>query len=237
MQEYQGLSPHDYALLIVGHDFEDNQAVLKVLDRFRDTGAGILSFDADILSPRGAEAATSSKGNIITGTNHHYITALHDAPDTISCFSPMNLKVPPDFEGEVLLSASGNPFLIVSESDNKKIVCFTSMDWMRTSVLGPLMGIDDCLWRSMVWAARKPFVMRGLPPLVTMRIDDVMGTGELWDQSPFYWVKIANDYGFKPWLGLFIYNLNPAAIDELRGYLLARTAGASPHAFGSPNRS
>ena len=111
------------------------------------------------------------------------------------------------------------------------------MDWMKTSVLGPLMGMDDCLWRSMVWVARKPFVIRGLPPLVTMRIDDVMGTGELWNQSPFYWVKIANDYGFKPWLGLFIYNLNPAAIDELRGYLLDKTASASPHAFGSPNRS
>jgi hypothetical protein len=231
------LSPADYALLIVGQDFEENRPVLKVLEKFEHTDAGILSFDADILSLSREDTLSTAKVDMITGTNHHYITALHGESDTITCFSPMNLKFLPAFEGDVLLYASGDPFLIASEYKDRKVVCFTSMDWMKTSVLGPLMGIDDCLWRSMVWAARKPFVMRGLPPLVTMRIDDVMGTGELWDQSPFYWIKIANDYGFKPWLGLFIYNLNSAAIEELRGYLLAGNASASPHAFGSPNRS
>ncbi len=108
---------------------------------------------------------------------------------------------------------------------------------MKTEYLGPLMGLDDCLWRSIVWVARKPFVMRGLPPLVTMRVDDVAGRGGIWGQSPFYWVRTAMKYGFKPWLGLFIYNLNPAAIDELRGYLLSGNVTAAPHALGRPNRS
>jgi len=32
-----------------------------------------------------------------------------------------------------------------------------------TTVLGPIEGMDDVLWRGLVWAARKPFVIRGLP--------------------------------------------------------------------------
>jgi hypothetical protein len=39
-----------------------------------------------------------------------------------------------------------------------------------------------------------------------------------------------------PWLGLFIYNLNPDAINELRDYLINHQATAFPHAFGRPNR-
>jgi hypothetical protein len=96
--------------------------------------------------------------------------------------------------------------------------------------------LDDVLWRSLAWAARKPFVLRGLPPLVTMRVDDIAGTGHLWGLSPLWWVHVANRFDFKPWLGLFIYNLNETAITELRQLLLEGKATAFPHAFGRPPR-
>ena len=110
------------------------------------------------------------------------------------------------------------------------------MDWTHSDVLGPLGGLDGCLWRSLVWASRKPFVMHVMPSIVTMRVDDVAGRGKLWNNSPLYWVKTSNKYGFKPWLGLFIYNLTPETIDELRTLILSGGATASPHAFGRPNR-
>jgi len=88
------------------------------------------------------------------------------------------------------------------------------------------------LWRSLVWAARKPFALRGLPPLVTMRVDEVAGQGVLWQQSPLYWVHLANRHGFKPWLGLFIYNLTEPAVNELRDLIQRDQATAFPHAFG-----
>lgn len=78
--------------------------------------------------------------------------------------------------------------------------------------------------------------MHCLPPLVTMRVDDVAGRGEIWHHSPLYWVGVSAKYGFKPWLGLFIYNFAPAAADELRSYLHSGDATAAPHAFGRPNR-
>ena len=58
---------------------------------------------------------------------------------------------------------------------------FGSYDWILNSVKGPLYGLDDLFWRSMVWAARKPFVMQGMPPFVTMRMDDASG--------PLWWIS------------------------------------------------
>jgi hypothetical protein len=69
-----------------------------------------------------------------------------------------------------------------------------------------------------------------------MRVDDVAGTGHLWGQSPLGWVHTANRVGFKPWLGLFPFNLTETAIAELRSLLLEGKATAFPHAFGRPAR-
>jgi hypothetical protein len=51
------------------------------------------------------------------------------------------------------------------------------------SVKGPLSGLDDLVWHSTAWAARKPFIMQGMPPFLTMRVDDV--------NSPFDWIHVA----------------------------------------------
>jgi hypothetical protein len=140
-------------------------------------------------------------------------------------------------DAEVLLSGNKLPLLVISDEGTGKVVQWTSMDWMYMSILGPLGGLDDLLWKSIVWAARKPFAMQAIPPLVTMRVDDVVGSGrQQWDQSPLYWVKTVNHYGFKPWLSLFIYNLRPEAIEELKVLVNGGWATASPHALGRPPR-
>jgi hypothetical protein len=79
--------------------------------------------------------------------------------------------------------------------------------------------------------------MQALPRIATMRVDDVAGSGrQQWDETPLYWVKAVNKYGFKPWLGLFNYNLSPEAIEELKELVNNGLATASPHAFGRPPR-
>jgi hypothetical protein len=139
--------------------------------------------------------------------------------------------------GTALICAGKYPVVSILNVGLGRVVQWTTTDWMHTAVLGPLGGLDDVLWRSLVWAARKPFAFRGLPPLVTMRVDDVAGRGGLWGQTPLYWVQTANQHGFKPWLGLFIYNLTESAIVELRDLVQRGQATAFPHAFGRPPRS
>ena len=182
-----------------------------------------------------AQASVETPGISVKFPQPHTITSRHASGETITLASPINLQ--PIFGDENLLTVDDAPLLTVTSLGAGRVVQWATADWMDTHFLGPLGGLDDVLWRSLVWAARKPFILRGLPPLVTMRVDDVAATGHLWGQSPLWWVHIANRYGFKPWLGLFPYNLTEAAITELRELLLSGKATAFPHAFGRPPRS
>lgn len=232
-------------LIIIAHDQIAWQNT-KLLDRLRkftqqalDKGCGLVSFDRQVpgffsssLPERQLEKTKVTSFRF--AKTRHYITERHQPEEILKLFGPTVLH-PLSVKGaDVLIDGNSCPLLVVSKDPNLRVVQWSSQDWMHTTVLGPMAGLDDCLWRSLVWAAKKPFALSGLPPLVTMRVDDVAGRGSLWNESPLFWVRTANRYGFKPWLGLFIYNLTPQAIDELREYLQNGMATASPHALGRP---
>ena len=231
----------NYSVIILGHasltnsDKHLERILFKRLSKSVKEGTGLVSFDPAVFS-EGQSAKPFYADTLVFNRPAHYITALHESGEKLGMFENLLLS---DYEtpsGEILVNADGKPLIWSTELGKGRIVQWSSQDWMQIKILGPLGGLDDCLWRSIVWAARKPFVMRGLPPVVTMRVDDVAARGELWHKDPLYWVNICNKYGLKPWLGLFIYNLNPRAIDELRKYIQEGNATASPHAFGRPPR-
>jgi hypothetical protein len=138
---------------------------------------------------------------------------------------------------DVFLAAGGCPLLAAHALGAGRVVRWATCRWAHTSVLGPLGGLDGPVWRSLVWAAKKPFCLRGLPPIVTMRVDDVAARGGLFQKSPLYWAQTACRYGFRPWLGLFLYNLTEEATAELRDLVQSGRATAFPHAFGQPPRA
>lgn len=129
------------------------------------------------------------------------------------------------------------PLLQVASYGNGSIVRWNSYEWMYDDprILGPVSGMDDLLWRSIVWAAKKPFVMQGVQPMITMRVDDVDGRGG-YGGSEIYmkdleWLKISNYYGFIPWCGTFIYNTTENFYPVLRELIDNNLATASPHSF------
>lgn len=122
-----------------------------------------------------------------------------------------------------LAVSSNQPFLAVTTYGQGRAVQWGSYAWMSHAVKGPMFGLDDLVWRGMVWAARKPFVMQGMPPFVTMRVDDESG--------PFQWIHIANEFGIKPWAGLFFHNVGAAEAADLSALVNAGLATASIHAF------
>jgi hypothetical protein len=232
----------DHALIVIGHPGIsagiDNDHLVQLIRSAAKKGTGIVTFDPGIsLYNEPSTITTASIDRVVFSTTRHFITASHPENDTLKFYNPLLINPPVNLKGNSLIENSGNPLLMLEETNTGKLVIWTSMDWMNSEIFGPLKGLDDCLWKSFVWAARKPFIMHSLPPVVTMRVDDVAARGRLWDESPLYWVKTANSYGFRPWLGLFIYNLNPDAINELRSYLINGQATAFPHAFGRPNRT
>jgi uncharacterized repeat protein (TIGR01451 family) len=153
----------------------------------------------------------------------HYITERHEAGESISTgnMTLVDVTLPTDVEA---IAMSGSlPFLAVSTHGQGRAVQWGSYDWMSHDVLGPVYGLDDLVWRSIVWAARKPFVMQGLPPFVTMRVDDESG--------PFWWIDIANEFDIKPWAGLFFHNIDSSEAEHLSSLVHDGLATTSIHAF------
>ncbi len=232
----------EYALIVAAHArLDPDRSRLgtegrRVLLRAIAHGAGLVSFDPAL--PSAAELGARESGGeawaeaVEFPAREHYLTARH-SPGSIQ---PLlrRLRVPfisaPD-DG-VVLAAAGNPLLTATALGQGRVVHWATAGWMRAAVLGPMAGLDDLVWRGLVWAARKPFAIRGLAPLVTMRVDDAAGWGTDWNRSPFSWVHDANRHGFKPWLGLFIGNLTPPAVNEMRDLIQRNLANAFPHAFG-----
>ncbi|MBN1657283.1 MAG: hypothetical protein JXA93_02725 [Anaerolineae bacterium] len=152
----------------------------------------------------------------------HYITERHEAGETISTASMTMAGITLPATATSLATSGTQPFLSVTASGLGRAVQWGSYDWMSHAVKGPVYGLDDLVWRSIVWAARKPFVMQGLPPFVTMRMDDESG--------PFWWIHIANEFDIKPWAGLFYHNVDATEAADLSALVHAGQATASVHA-------
>jgi len=162
------------ALLIIGHkQLDTNHIYLDAnaqanISRAVSNGVGLVNFDNDLsigAVPRYQfvqDIFGFSYGTAVTGANvvfpatepssqMHYITALHQANQTISLRVSMSVAgiTIPSNATAVLLS-SGRPLLVVRKYGVGRAVQWASYDWIPTDVLGPLEGLDDTLWRSLV---------------------------------------------------------------------------------------
>lgn len=241
-----------YALIVIGHrgldaprrffTDADDRALLAAVRG----GTGLVSFDGMLaawnggkpleiygfareifgLAPRAGESATAVR----VESASHLITAGGARTLTLKRGMPA-----PGFvaggKAHVLASAGQQPLVIASEPGSGRAVLFSSYDWSRPEYLGKLYGLDDLVWRSLVWAARKPFVMRGMPRYLAFRVDDVSGFG-IGSNQHLGWVEVANKYGLKPWLGIFIDDMreDPQATATLARLSQKGLVTASPHA-------
>jgi hypothetical protein len=96
--------------------------------------------------------------------------------------------------------------------------------WKR-GVYGHARGLDDLFWRSLVWAARKPFAANMIPPFLTMSFDDCQG------RHAFSYVDAANRQGYKPIVALFLRQVPAALYPKIRAGLEAGLAQYTTHAL------
>jgi len=143
----------------------------------------------------------------------HYITALHENDESIDTDNMRMAGIKPPTDVNTLAWSDSQPFVATTTSGNGRAVQWGTYDWMSHSVKGPVYGLDDFVWRSIVWAARKPFVMQCLPNFVTMRVDM-----DEWADGSYSWVEVANEYGFKPWLGLIYQSMGNYRLPVMRFY-------------------
>jgi hypothetical protein len=237
----------NYSILIFGHrDVYSSGYPFTQIESAIASGVGLYSFDGHLFDYNSGFNSLMTQQSVTSGVisipnYNHFITEMH-APDTyspsnniVNLKSSISVTQTSNLVGGVNLVNIGSiPLLQISTYGGGKIVRWNSYAWVFDEILGPLYGMDDLIWRSISWAARKPFVMQGLPPMITMRVDDAdAGSSPL--TYNFEWVKICNEFGIIPWLGTFNNSIPSEAIPVLRTLLNSDLATASPHAFTTSN--
>ena len=246
-----GTNIANYALIIIGHSQLDpghlylDSAGQTRLSTAVFNGTGLVSFDNALsvgTSPTyqfvqdifGFTYSAASSVNTVTfpatepSAQLHYVTSLHQANESLSFYANMSqpgLTLPA--KDTAIALGNGKPLTVITKYGEGRAIQWATADWMSVNVLGPVNGLDDLLWRGFVWAARKPFVMRGMPNFATMRVDDASG--------PFTWVHTANQTGFKPYIAIYFSNVSNGDADDLRGLVTSGNATTSIHSFDCCN--
>ncbi len=123
------------------------------------------------------------------GATPHFITALQVVflGDTVDFAGNLIHNFHPDEQGlghsvtptvlqgaagTVLATVGGDPLVLATGFGGGRAVHFGTLEYLKADRFGFLMGVDDLFWRALVWAARKPFVLRGYPRLWALQMDD-----------------------------------------------------------------
>ena len=232
----------NYSLVIIGHrQLDPTNTYLDAYEQADlsaavNAGTGLVNFDNSLWGAGGVSLypfvqdvfgfgyvnATSGSGVTFPVGTTHYITARHQEGESISTggMTLAGITMPADVTA--LATTGSQPFLAVTMYGQGNAVQWGSYNWMSPSVKGPIMGLDDLVWRSIIWAARKPFAMQSMLPFVTMRVDDEGG--------PFNYIHVANEFGIKPWAGLFYQSVSDANAADLSALVNSGNATATVHA-------
>ncbi len=236
----------DRALIIIGHNGLDKSGMY--LDEVEQSyitnavfnGTGLVSFDnllvntgyvpryqyvQDILGLTYYPNISANTIGFVGGSQEgSYISEGHDAGEIINLKANMtSLGMTPPQDAQVIATTGGNPFIVVRGYGQGKAVQWGSYAFTDAGVQGYVYKLDDLVWRSLVWAARKPFALQGMPPFVTFRVDDCTG--------PFWWAEDAVAQGFKPWIGFYLDDMDDTDTTQLATLVNSGNATAAIHAF------
>ena len=122
------------------------------------------------------------------GSAPHFITALQRRflndpvgdivynfhPDANSVLQTVTSTVLTTGQGTVIARTGNDPLILATSYGAGRAVNFGTYQYLKADRFGFLMGVDDLFWRSLVWAARKPFVLRGYPRSFAIQMDDTL---------------------------------------------------------------
>ena len=228
------------------------EAGAAALLRAASDGMGLVSFDADLAgygpawlaaaglagAGRGGEVVTGGTQALGVRDTEHPITWMQQGA------TDKRLKVPvptalarvvaPD-AAVLLEDAGGAPMLVARPLGRGRVVQWLVSPklWLR-QYFGHTFGLDDVWLRAITWAARKPFVMKAMPPFVRFRFDDCQG---LWrDGKDLAFVDVLNERGHVPNLCFCLRALTPDGAARVSALARAGKAEFAPHTL-APNTS
>jgi len=206
-------------------------------------GTGLVSVDADLAAyggewlratglvgaGRGGEVVTGGTQTLGVRDTSHPITWWQAGATRKQLKVPVPTALARVVEGTTLLEdGDGAPMLVARRFGSGKIVQWLASPklWLR-QYFGHTFGLDDIWVRALTWAARKPFVMKAMPPFVRFRFDDCQG---LWrDAEDLRFVDVLNEAGHVPNLSFCIRSLTADGAAKASALHAAGKAEFSPH--------
>jgi hypothetical protein len=220
---------------------QDLAALLGALDG----GLGVVNFDND-LEGYGAEwlaaaglAGAGRAGQLLQdGTpslqvrdNDHPMTWYQDGPPTKQLKVPVPTVLARVAARDVRILIEddrGAPMLVARQVGQGRLVQWLASPkvWLR-QYFGHTFGLDDVWLRGLTWAARKPFVIKAMPPLFRFRFDDCQG---LWrDATDLRFVDVLNEAGHVPSLCFCLRAVTPDGAAKIAALYRAGKAEFAPH--------
>lgn len=230
----------------LGHRLSEEQ--VAAIKEAIEAGMGLVNFDG-ILSDYptayrqmlGVESAAAARtASVAIASNTHPITHTYDAGQVFRLVRPVAFaaldRAP---RGEILVRSEENlPAVFALGLGKGRIVQFTlSAEFWLPEYFGHVHGLDGLCWRSIAWAARKPFAMMAMPPFVTARIDDASGSGSRYlvnedsAAASFRYITGLNKFGYIPNVGLFTDDIKPEDGKVIKQAFGAGKAEFSAHAW------
>lgn len=246
---YKNLS--SYSAIIIAQEGSGgvfSSSEIERLFQVVSEGAGLVSFDCKIseypaayrqMSGIGNQLGNSETDEIKIVSNKHYITKTKKVGERIGFFRSVTFQKAQGFDGSTLLATpNGDPLILTFNYGSGRIVQFLLSPgvWLK-KYLGHTNGLDDIFWKSVVWAARKPFLMKAMPPFVTARIDDASGSSSSFGKKKnsanqhFHYLDSLNKHGYIPNIGLFIEDVSDGDARVIKSKYEAKLAEFSSHAF------
>jgi len=231
----------DHAVIVVAQDglgtgLDDGQ--IEMILAAVQGGVGLVSFDPTLarraqvaacfgLSLSGRPAPVASA--LLPTASAHYISELQDEESKrLARLVETAGDVAAEDSSQVLLETdTGHPALVTARCDTGRAVQWlvSPSIWLN-QVFGHANGLDDLFWRSIVWAARKPFAMMAMPPFVTARVDDAIGGGR-----QFAYIDVYNRHGYTPEIGVFLDDIDEPTAAAMKRYADAGKVEFAAHAF------
>jgi hypothetical protein len=189
----------------------------------------------------GVQSPTSARAAAIRiACNTHPVTRTYDADETFRLVRPVaSTALSRSPRGEILVRTDqGLPAVLAVAEGKGRIVQFTlSPRFWLPEHFGHVHGLDGLFWRSIAWAARRPFVMMAMPPFVTARIDDASGSGSAYlvgkdsAAASFRYIDGLNKFHYLPNVGLFTDDITREDGKILKEKYDRRLAEFSAHAW------
>ncbi|PKL12994.1 MAG: hypothetical protein CVV52_07855 [Spirochaetae bacterium HGW-Spirochaetae-8] len=173
--------------------------------------AGLPTWLQNLVCDSSQPIGKSSFSVMATCSNNHFITWTRETGERVRSDLPLALGTGLGKHVPLLVSEQGEDLMAYAVSGEGRVVVFPfDAAFFTLPFLGHACGADDVFTRSIIWAARKPFLTWSMPAFAGLVVDDCSGS-----YDHFGYHKVMKEFGWSPYLSLFTETIDEVAHEDI----------------------